>query len=182
MTQYCQVSLTSGACLGTPADLPPLLIGNVSAELLADLFWTDPSHGLHGTGYWPVVDTTMFDPATHRVTADLDGPPEPDPEARVVRVRYIVEPLPAELLAARRATALAMPLSPLTFARRLTREERLAVRGSDDPVVVDFLWLLDRATEVRLDDAETRAGVQYLEQIGLLAAGRAAEILEPDQP
>ena len=52
-------------------------------------------------------------------------------------------------------------------------------RASTDPVIVDFLHLLTLAQEVRLDDPDTIAGVEYLEQQGLLAEGRAAMILSP---
>lgn len=71
----------------------------------------------------------------------------------------------------------ATPLSQLAFLRRFTADERMAIRASNDPVVVDFLHLLSLAQDVRLADADTLAGVGYLEQAGLLVAGRAAEIL-----
>lgn len=73
-----------------------------------------------------------------------------------------------------------VPLAPLTqlaFLRRFTAEERIACRASSDPVVQDFLHLLGLAQDVRLDDADTVAGVQYLESLGLLDAGRAAAVL-----
>lgn len=69
------------------------------------------------------------------------------------------------------------PLTPLAFLRRFTAAERIAIRASTDPVVSDFLQLLYLAQEVRLDDPDTLAGVDYLEAIGLLAAGRAAAVL-----
>lgn len=69
------------------------------------------------------------------------------------------------------------PLTQLAFLRRFTAEERIASRASADPVVQDFLHLLGLAQEIRLDDADTVAGVNYLESLGLLAAGRAAAVL-----
>ena len=74
-----------------------------------------------------------------------------------------------------------VPLSQLEFLRRFTAEERMAIRAAPDPVIVDFLHLLDLAQEVRLDDADTQAGVRHLESVGLLAAGRAEAILAPEQ-
>lgn len=68
-------------------------------------------------------------------------------------------------------------LTQLAFLRRFTLAERLAIRASSDPIVVDFLHLLNLAQDIRLDDADTLAGVAYLEQAGLLASGRAAVIL-----
>ena len=40
-----------------------------------------------------------------------------------------------------------------------------------------LLPLLGLAQDVRLDDADTVAGVNYLESLGLLAEGRAAAVL-----
>lgn len=69
-------------------------------------------------------------------------------------------------------------LTQLAFLRRFTPEERIAIRASTDPVVQDFLHLLGLAQDIRLDDADTVAGVGYLESLGLLAAGRAAVVLD----
>lgn len=80
----------------------------------------------------------------------------------------LLPPLPA---------AGAVSLTQLAFLRRFTAEERIASRASADPVVQDFLHLLGLAQEIRLDDADTVAGVNYLESLGLLAEGRAAEVL-----
>lgn len=68
-------------------------------------------------------------------------------------------------------------LTQLSFLRRFSPEERIAIRASTDPVVQDFLHLLGLAQDIRLDDADTVAGVGYLESLGLLAAGRAAVVL-----
>lgn len=68
-------------------------------------------------------------------------------------------------------------LTQLAFLRRFTPEERIAIRASNDLVVQDFLHLLGLAQDIRLDDADTVAGVGYLESLGLLAAGRAAVVL-----
>jgi len=68
-------------------------------------------------------------------------------------------------------------LTKLQFLRRFTTAERIAIRASTNPVIVDFMQLLDLAQDVRLDDPDTIQGVNYLEGLNLLAAGRAAEIL-----
>jgi len=70
-------------------------------------------------------------------------------------------------------------LTKLQFLRRFTAPERIAIRASADPLIVDFMQLLDLAQDVRLDDPDTQAGVAYLEQQTLIAEGRAAEILTP---
>lgn len=70
-------------------------------------------------------------------------------------------------------------LSRLEFLRRLTVAERVAARqaSATDPIIYDFLDLLYQAQEVWVDDSDTLAGLQYLETKGLLAPGRATEIL-----
>lgn len=70
-----------------------------------------------------------------------------------------------------------VPISKLAFLRRFTAPERIVIRASADPIIVDFMGLLDMASEVVLDDPDTIAAVGYFEQQGLLAAGRAEEIL-----
>ena len=70
-------------------------------------------------------------------------------------------------------------LTQLAYLRRFTAPERIAITASVDPLVQDFLTLLGMAQDVRLDDADVIMGTQYLEQSGLIGAGRAAEILTP---
>ena len=57
---------------------------------------------------------------------------------------------------------------------------RIAIRSSEDPVVADIQHLLSLADTVDLAHPATVEGVGYLEAVGLLAPGRAAEILDPD--
>ena len=94
--------------------------------------------------------------ATARLLAEGENPPRPEPV--ILRDSQ---------------------LTKLQFLRRFTAQERIAIRASMNPAIADFLQLLDLAQDVRLDDPDTVAGVQYLEQETLLAAGRAAEILTP---
>ncbi|PTD19890.1 hypothetical protein [Sphingomonas fennica] len=68
-------------------------------------------------------------------------------------------------------------LSPLAYQRRFTQAERIAIRGSADPAVIDWHALAMIATEIDLTDPDVVAGTNYLEAIGLIGAGRAAEIL-----
>ena len=70
-------------------------------------------------------------------------------------------------------------LSPVEFKLRLTAQERVAIHASTDPVVVDFLRLIDdpRLTTVHLSLPSVIEAMQYLEAHTLIGIGRAAQIL-----
>lgn len=107
------------------------------------------------------VDWPQFPFATHDHVLQ-----EPEPEAP-----------PTTVYGGRRI------LTQLEFLRLFTQQERVTIRvfaQGDSPyqlAVRDFMYLLELAQEINLDDAETQVGVPQLEALGLLAAGRAAEIL-----
>ena len=70
-------------------------------------------------------------------------------------------------------------LSKLDYLRRFTGEERLTIRQAAKvtPVLEDYLAMLELADEINTGDADTIAAVNMLEQAGLIASGRAAEVL-----
>ena len=70
-------------------------------------------------------------------------------------------------------------ITKLEYLRRFTTDERVAIRAaaSANAVLDDYLKLMELAQEINLDDPDTIAAVQMLEQAGLIAAGRAQEIL-----
>ena len=74
-------------------------------------------------------------------------------------------------------------VSGVSYLRRFTQAERIAIRAaaSQSAVLDDYLKLLDATIQqggiVNLDDQDTIVAVQLLEQSGLIAEGRAAEIL-----
>lgn len=86
--------------------------------------------------------------------------PVPDPEP---------EPVPVE----------PRKIHAVIFKQRFTADERKAIRAAakvnDD--VEDWLDLVNTATEVYLDLPETVSALSAIEAAGLLAPGRAAEIL-----
>jgi hypothetical protein len=84
-------------------------------------------------------------------------------------------------------------ITTLAFDNRFTQDELVALElaSIDDPAgTVEQRTLaanlriyqrkVDRATYIDLDRADTRAGVLALEQFGVLAAGRAQEILDAE--
>lgn len=70
-------------------------------------------------------------------------------------------------------------LTQLEFLRLFTPAERITMRQASkvSEVLEDYLDLMRLAQEINLDDPDTVAGVQMMEGGGLIAAGRAAEVL-----
>ncbi len=70
-------------------------------------------------------------------------------------------------------------LTKLEFLQLFTQTERIAIKQAAgvSPQLDDYLYLLELADEVNLDSANTQTGVNTLGLAGILAAGRAGEIL-----
>lgn len=70
-------------------------------------------------------------------------------------------------------------LTKLQYLRRFTSMERVTIRqaAKAEPALEDYLAMLELAEDISLDDADTVAAVNMLELAGLIAPGRAAEIL-----
>jgi len=90
-----------------------------------------------------------------------------------VLVEYVAPPAPP-------APVVVKPtLSPREFLKRFTPQEYATIKAATSAnAVIDYYWQqLILASFVDLDDPDTIGGVQALESTGLIAAGRAAEIL-----
>lgn len=83
---------------------------------------------------------------------------------------YSPEPLPEPV---------DMRLTKQKFKLRFTQDERVAIReaAKTDPVVFDFQDLLDSGSHADLKDPVLIAGLNAMEQLSLIAEGRANEIL-----
>lgn len=74
-------------------------------------------------------------------------------------------------------------VSGVSYLRRFSQDERIAIRDAAkaSPKLDDYLKLLDitiaQGGIVNLDDSDVIAAVNMLESVGLIAEGRAAEIL-----
>ena len=70
-------------------------------------------------------------------------------------------------------------LTKYEFMNRFTQAERVNIRtvAATNGELYDFLSMLELAGEVQLEDPATQAGVQFLEANGLIATGRASDIL-----
>jgi len=77
----------------------------------------------------------------------------------------------------------AREVSGVSYLRRFSQVERIAIRSAaaGSAVLDDYLKLLDitiaQGGVVNLDDPDTIAAVGLLEMVGLIAPGRAAEVL-----
>jgi len=70
-------------------------------------------------------------------------------------------------------------MSKLDYLRLFTIEERVAIRtaGKTEPLLEDYLHLLNLADEVNTGDQEVKNALALLESVGLLAPGRGLEVL-----
>lgn len=70
-------------------------------------------------------------------------------------------------------------ISKVEYLRRFSTEERVAIRtaAKQNAVLEDYLSLLELAADIDLDDPDTIGAVHMLESVGLVGAGRAAEVL-----
>lgn len=71
------------------------------------------------------------------------------------------------------------PLLPFEFKNRFTLEEHAALiaASASDAVLAAFLDRVNTAPVIRLDDAQTIAGVQYIVAKGLVSSARGGEVL-----
>ncbi len=69
--------------------------------------------------------------------------------------------------------------SQVEWLRKFTQAERIAIRtaAAGNVMLDDYIKLMDATSEIHTDDPDVIAGLQTLEAVGLLATGRAAEIL-----
>jgi hypothetical protein len=77
--------------------------------------------------------------------------------------------------------AVDMRITKLAFKQRFTPAERIAIREAAKtvPEVYDFEDLVNSAAFIDLARPDTIAAVHYIEAGGLIAEGRAVEILSP---
>lgn len=70
-------------------------------------------------------------------------------------------------------------ITKLEFLERFTPQERVAIRTASlsSVPIQDYLELVNVSDSIDLTYATTKAGLQALEDAGLLAAGRSVEIL-----
>jgi hypothetical protein len=70
-------------------------------------------------------------------------------------------------------------MTKFQFISRLTLAERVAIYTAEDtnPVIKMWLEMFRICEEIELDNPDTREGVQMLEALGFIAAGRADAIL-----
>jgi hypothetical protein len=68
-------------------------------------------------------------------------------------------------------------ISKLEFMIRFTSNERVSIRASTDPIITDYLKLLDIAESIDLLNPNLQSGVYYLAHTGYITWERADVIL-----
>ena len=70
-------------------------------------------------------------------------------------------------------------LTHLEFLRRFTAVERVSIAdaSTQNAALADYMTMLNSAKLINLDDADVAGGVTMLEAAGVIAVGRASEIL-----
>lgn len=116
-------------------------------------------------------------PALHGDYVQVPDTVEPGmvKNGRKFEVPKPVAPVEAEA----QPVALNTRVSRVEFFRRFKRAERIAIRGAEanDPVIGDFMLMLNLADEVDLSAEDVVEGLAYLEAQKLLSTGRREEIL-----
>lgn len=170
--------------IATREPVPQFLRG-LAAESLADLSWTDPALGVSDAAWWPEEVTYPELPDGYKLG---DETLTVDAVRRMVLVTYDVVPKTAEELEAEQE-ALGTRITKLAFLSRFTDAEAVALDLASIGATVEAATLrrytakVNAASFIDLSREDTRLGVQALEPIGILSAGRAAEILDaPIQP
>jgi hypothetical protein len=77
------------------------------------------------------------------------------------------------------AVKVAPLISPIEFKMLFSAQERIAIKASVDPVVQDFISIVEdpRLNNVDRNLQSVKDALNYLELINLIAKGRALEIL-----
>lgn len=130
-----------------------------------NLAWADIENGVvtnvHAAADWP----------TGRNVAHLD--PRPGPGWLHLGGDNYAPPPEEQGAELEEATS----LTPLAFTRLFTLSERVKMQTSDDPIIQDGMLMLQVAQEVKLDDPDTIAFVQYAAYNNYIEPHRVAEIL-----
>lgn len=76
------------------------------------------------------------------------------------------------------------PMEKIDFLRLFTQSERIAIKeeAKTNPVVEDYQYMVDNSTMILLSDPDIETGIPILESLGLIADGRAAQILSGVRP
>lgn len=163
----------------TREPLPQFLQG-LAAESLADLSWTDPALGVQDCAWWPEETITPDLQEGFKLGAETLTP---DLERKVVVVAYEVVPKTPEELE-QEAQAMGTRITRLAFLSRFTDAEAVAIDLASIGATVQaatmrrYMSKVNAANFIDLSREDTRAGVIALESGGVLAAGRAVEILD----
>lgn len=125
-------------------------------------------HERHTDHNGRTYDVSYFAPASMDIAAVL--------AARAANIGAEVD---AREAVAAEAANFELPISWIDFIDRFTAQERIAVRAARlvDPMIDDFLDLGEKRGAVLLSSPRLAGALDYMIAAGLIAAGRAAEVL-----
>lgn len=166
----------------TREDVPVFMQG-LQLQTLRNLQAEDDiPEGMQGIEYWP--GEYLAPDLNHETqTADNEVVIAVDAETKTVHYTRAVIDKTTEQIAADRPARL---ITRLAFLNRFTDEEAIKFDLASIGATLEaasmrrFMQKVNAATNIDLNFADTRAGVQSLEAAGILAAGRASEILDAE--
>lgn len=172
---YAQIDRKTNALSGPIGSLP-YAVASWSDKALRDLDAVDPSFGLRGSAFWPVVVTDPAFDADKEALTDEIVDPQPDPAAFVVRATKGKRALTADEIAARQPKPLSLTkLAFVTLCQKaggMTPTLYMQARKSPD---FEYLWdMLGFAEVVDRDNEFTTMALDALEAGKFMPKGAAA--------
>ena len=140
---------------------------------------------LFGIHVWGATCYAHLDPQTNAVTMveESDIPPDPEtsyyvtlPSGSGVSIGAVWDPTRG-FLSGVTQDPLSIKLSHFAFMMLFTQPERTAIRTSADPIIQDFIYMLEKSGGIYLDYPMTINGINYLYSEGLLTETRKDAIL-----
>ena len=143
---------------------------------------------LFGLHVWGATRYAHLDPVTNAVTVieESDTPPDPEtsyyvtlPPGSNVEIGAVWDPTRG-FTSGVTVDPTTVKLSHFAFMMLFTQPERTAIRTSADPIIQDFIYMLEKSGGIYLNYPMTISGINYLYSQGLLTEARKNAILAGD--
>lgn len=175
-----KVDLSTGTAVRE--GIPPFMDGLQMSTLRNLQSEDDIPPGLEGIEFWPgEYAAPPLDPLTEQLGGEVIT--AIDAETKTVHYsREVVAKTPEQIEASKPVRR----ITRLAFLNRFTDAEAVAFDLASQGATVEaasmrrFMQKVNAATFIDLNRPDTRAGVEALEAAGLIAVGRASEILDAE--